>query len=189
MTSTLKEQKNNTNIILEVFAVVFNLLYTFLYLNSNVWCYLFGIIGPLLFVLLCYRKKLYAEPVLQLFYVGFAIYGWLNWGGEWRTEHWSLVKHFPYIIGGLFITAIAGYYLRNKTDAKFPYLDSFVTVFGIVGTWIMVNYVHENWLYFILINALSIFIYYRRKMFLGTLMFVLYFIMACDGYFVLGFFS
>ncbi len=185
----LTQTRNYTNIILEVFAVVFNLLYTLFYLNGNVWCYLFGIIGPLLFVLLCYRKKLYAEPVLQLFYVGFAIYGWLNWGGEWRTEHWSFLQHLPLIITGLVVTAIGGHYLSKKTDAKFPYADSLVTAFGIIGMWVMVNYVHENWIYFIIINALSIYIYYKRKMFLGTLMFVLYFIMACDGYFSLGIFS
>lgn len=180
---------NRINILLEVAAVVFNLLYTLYYLRGDVWCYFFGIIGPILFVLLCYRKKLYAEPLLQVFYIGFAIYGWLTWGGEWRQEHWPFMQHLPYMLSGVLLSALAGHYLKKNTDAKLPYIDSFITVFGIIGMWVMVNYVHENWLYFILINGLSIYVYLRRRMYLGTAMFVLYFIMACDGYFKLGIFT
>ncbi len=183
-----KRHRITTNTWLEVLAVIFNLLYTYFYLNSNVWCYFFGIVGPICFVFLCIRKRLYAEPVLQLFYIGFAIYGWINWGGEWHTEHWPLIMHLPYLGVGLLVTALGGYYLKQNTNAAFPILDSFVTVFGIIGTWIMVNYVHENWLYFILINALSIYIYFQRQLFLGALMYVLYFFMAIDGYFQLGIF-
>jgi len=175
--------------ILEVSAVIFNLLYTIFYLNDSVWCYLFGIVGPLLFILLCLRKKLYAEPILQMFYIGFALYGYLTVGEEWTTIHWSFYHHLPYLIAGVVVFIIAGYSLRKKTDAKLPYLDSLVTVFGIIGTWMMVNYVHENWLYFIAINAISIFIYFNRQLYLGGIMFIIYFIMACDGYFTLGIFS
>lgn len=176
------------NRVLEILAVVLNLTYTVLYLNSNPWCYLFGILGPLMLALLCLRNKLYAEPVLQLFYIILAAYGWIVGSDIWRIEHWHFSQHLPYIICSVIISVIFGYFLQKYTDAKLPFADSVVTVFGITATWLMVNYVHENWLYFMMINGVSIWIYLRRKLYFGAAMFALYLLMSIDGYFELKIF-
>ncbi|MBX7051190.1 MAG: nicotinamide riboside transporter PnuC [Flavobacteriales bacterium] len=176
------------NRLLEILAVAFNLLYTILYLNGSIWCYFFGVLGPLLLAILCFRNKLYAEPVLQLFYIGFAIYGWFAGSGEWIIVHWSVQQHLPYLFSSILIAMVAGYILKKRTDAKLPFADSVVTTFGITGTWLMVNYVHENWLYFIMINSLSVIIYVRRRLFIGAAMFMLYLLMSIDGYFALKMF-
>jgi nicotinamide mononucleotide transporter len=178
-----------SNKVVEFLAVVLNLLYTILYLNGSVWCYLFGVLGPLMLLVLCWRNKLYAEPVLQLFYTGFAVYGWLGAETNWTMVHWPFSRHIPFIFAGLILAGVAGFLLKRKTDAKLPYLDSVVTVFGVIGTWIMVNYVHENWLYFIGINAISIYIYTKRKLFFGAAMFLIYLLMAIDGYFQFNLFT
>ncbi|MBL0316617.1 MAG: nicotinamide mononucleotide transporter [Flavobacteriales bacterium] len=176
------------NRILEISAVVLNLMYTILYLNGSSWCYLFGILGPVTLAALCLRNKLYAEPLLQLCYVGFAIYGWVNGGEEWVVKHWTFNQNLPYIVVSLILALTAGVLLKKFTDAKLPVADSVVTVFGITGTWLMVNYVHENWLYFIMINSISVLIYVRRKLYVGAAMFALYLFMAVDGYFELKLF-
>lgn len=176
------------NRLLEIFAVVLNLLYTVLYLNGSVWCYLFGVLGPLFLAILCFRNKLYAEPFLQLCYIGFAIYGWINLGGEWTIVHWTIQEHIPYVVASVVLSILSGYILKKHTDAKLPFADSVVTIFGITGTWLMVNYVHENWLYFIMINSMSVLIYIRRKLYIGAAMFLLYLLMSLDGYFALKIF-
>ncbi len=176
------------NKILEITTVVLNLLYTILYLNGNQWCYLFGILGPLAFIVLCYRNKLYAEPILQMCYIAFAIYGWMNLGDAWTILHWPTSQHILYILIGIIASLFSGYTFRKLTEAKLPYVDSVITVFGIIATWMMVNYVHENWLYFMFINALSIYVYLKRKLFFGAALFVLYLLMSIDGYFELKIF-
>ncbi|MDZ4750787.1 MAG: nicotinamide riboside transporter PnuC [Flavobacteriales bacterium] len=168
---------------IEFFAVVFNLLFTYLYLQSDPLCFLFGVFGPLLFVYLCYDKKLYAETALQVFYMAMAVYGYVNWGGEWRIEHRSIEWHLPYLIFGLAATFLMAYILKKKTDARLPLPDSFTTVFALIGTWIMMTYIHESWLYFIAINTISLIIYPMRGMWLSSIMFAIYLLMAIDGYF------
>jgi nicotinamide mononucleotide transporter len=79
-----------------------------------------------------------------------------------------------------------GYFLQKKTDAQRPYLDSAIAVYAVAATWLMVNFVPENWLYFIIINAASIVLYSLRGLYFGTLMFVVYLLMSIDGYFELG---
>ncbi len=176
------------NKLIELTTVVLNLLFTILYLNGNPWCYLFGILGPMAFIILCYRNKLYAEPILQLCYIVFAIYGWMNLSEQWQIVHWSSSRHIPFLISGMVISLTSGFLLQKFTQAKLPYVDSVITVFGIVATWMMVNYVHENWLYFMFINALSIYVYLKRKIFFGAALFVLYLLMSVDGYFELKIF-
>jgi nicotinamide mononucleotide transporter len=168
---------------IEFFAVIFNLLFTFLYLKGNVWCYVFGVLGPFMFIYLCYSKKLYSETFLQVFYVAMAICGFFNLGNEWHIDHWPIQKHIPYLISGVLITILVAFYLKKKTDAKLPLADTFTTVFAIIGTWLMMNYVHENWLYFIVINAVSLVIYPLRGMWLASFMFLIYLLMSIDGYF------
>jgi nicotinamide mononucleotide transporter len=181
-------EKISAELVLEIFAVIFNLLFTILYLNSSQWCYLFGVLGPAFFVILCYRKSLFAEVLLQGFYIILAIYGFLNWGGEWRKLHWTFAQNLPYIIAGVILVLLSGLFLSKYTKAKLVYIDSFTTVYGIIGTWLMVNYVHENWLYFIAINLVSIYMYASRSMWLASAMYLFYLLMAIDGFFELGIF-
>lgn len=187
MSDELSSPRLSTRLI-EVLAVVLNLLFTFFYLRFNPVCYLFGIAGPIAFIYLCAVKKLYAEIVLQIVYIGLALYGWLTLGQSWPSDSWNANTHLLFIGGGVAATFISGNVLKKYTNAQLPFLDSTTTVFGIIAAWAMVNYVHENWLYFIAINMLSIILYSKRKMYLGSAMFTLYLVMAIDGYFQLHWF-
>jgi nicotinamide mononucleotide transporter len=169
--------------ILELIAVVFNLLFTFLYQYQNWWCFVFGIIGPALLAIVLYRKSLFAETFLQFIYIGLAIYGWLHISNTWTLKSISFSQHALLIgIGGLF-TIISGYFLKKKTTAQLPYIDSFTTVFAIIATALMMIPIHEAWLYFIVINSVSIFMYSKKKLFLGALMFAVYLFLSIKGYF------
>ena len=171
--------------ILEIAAVVFSLLYTILYLEENFWCFLFGGLGATLFTYLCWIRKIYAESFLQLFYIAFAIYGYLNVGAEWSAAAWPWSMHLPFLGGGAVLMAVIGMYLSKGTESKMPYLDAFTTVFSLIATYIMVSFVHENWLYWIIIDAVSIYLYYKRKLYFGSILFFIYFLLSIKGYFEL----
>jgi nicotinamide mononucleotide transporter len=47
----------------------------------------------------------------------------------------------------------------------------------------MINLVHENWLYWIVIDTVSIYLYAKRGLKLGSVLFALYLLLALDGYF------
>lgn len=181
-------QRNLFLMFAEIVAVVLNLLYTYLYLHNNPVCFWMGGMGSAIFVWLCFAKKLFAESFLQLFYVVMAVYGFIHFGGEWRTVHTAFSDHVFWLAGGLFLVAASGFFLKQFTRQKMPYVDSFTTVFGIIATWHMVNFVHENWLYWLVINTVSIFMYAKRGMYIASLMFVLYLLMSVDGYFELNWF-
>lgn len=173
----------------EAIAVLLSLAYTFLYIRFAATggdislAYIPAFFGSLVFMLLTWNKKIYAESALHLFYVLFALYGFFGTPDDWRIEHTTWLEQLPYLIGGFIAVASTGYLLKLKTDAATPYLDAFTTVFSLIATWLMLAYIHENWIYWIVIDFVAIYLYALRKMYISSLLFVLYLIMAIDGYF------
>ncbi|MFZ4783924.1 MAG: nicotinamide riboside transporter PnuC [Flavobacteriales bacterium] len=175
--------------IIEFLAVIFNLLFTWLYILGTPWCFLFGILGPVFLFVLCYQRKLYADAFLQLAYIGFAIFGYLQVASGWHAMILPSSNHVLLISLGLIITLVSGKLLSSKTDAQFPYIDSFTTAFALIATFLMMIPVKEAWLYFMVINTTSLFMYAQRKLYYGAFMFLVYLAMSIDGYFIFGWFS
>lgn len=175
--------------LLEWAAVICNVLFTVLYLNSNEAAFAMGILGPLLLLILSWREKLYAEPVLQVVYIISAVVGWYNVQSGWK--HWQIDNgtHVLLFLLSLSIAVIWGFVLKRYTSANFPMLDALVASWGMLATWLMMYQVSACWLYLIAVNVLSLFIYWRRRLYIAACMFFLYLVMAVDGYFVLRWFE
>lgn len=170
---------------LEVLAVIFSIGYTALITYGIEAAWACGIIGASLYFYICFQKKLYAETTLQLFYIATAIYGWYNWSdtGGIIIRDWTINDHLQSIGIGIVGVLIVGFLLKKFTDAALPYIDSFTTVFAIIATLLMITLVHENWLYFIVIDAISVLMYYKRGLKLTSILFVIYTLLSINAYF------
>jgi nicotinamide mononucleotide transporter len=171
--------------LIEALAVVFSLAYTWMYLKGELpEGYIFAGLGAGLFAFLCWKRKIYAESALQFFYIGMAVYGYnlISEGGT-SADQVTLYTHVIWLSTATLGTVLLGLFLKHSTDASMPYLDAFTTIFSLVATWLMINLVHENWLYWIVIDTVSIYLYAKRGLKLGSVLFALYLLLALDGYF------
>lgn len=168
----------------EAAAVLLNLVYLYLYINGSRWCWPAAFAGSGLFVWLCLRRQMLAEVLLQLFYIAMAVYGFFGTtGGMQESAVWSLGQHMWLIGLSTMGTVALGAFLRWRTRAALPWLDSFTTVFSLAATWAMVNMVHENYLYWMVIDSAAVYLYWSRGLRLGAGLFVVYFVMVVLGYF------
>ena len=103
--------------------------------------------------------------------------------GETSAEQITLYTHAIWLSTATLGTVLLGMFLKHSTDAAMPYLDAFTTIFSLVATWLMINLVHDNWLYWIVIDTVSIYLYAKRGLKLGSVLFALYLLLALDGYF------
>ena len=174
-------------LVLEILAIVFGLVYTVLYIQEVQYCFLFAFFGAAIYAYLCYQKKIFAESFLQVFYIVTAIYGWFNWG-EFNENSYSRFTQLILLLTSILVMLLTGYLLKQKTDSKLPYLDSFTTIFSLTGTWLMVNFIHETWLYFTAINIVSMFLYYQRGMKLSVVLYAFYVYLSIAGWFGLELF-
>jgi nicotinamide mononucleotide transporter len=77
---------------------------------------------------------------------------------------------------------MSGYLLSENTDARLPYLDSFTTWGSVFTTVMVARKVLENWLYWIVINSVSIYLYIDRDLDQTAAMFVVYLVLSALGY-------
>lgn len=172
---------------LEIIAVAFNVGYIILATRGNVWCWPLGILGSLLSIWLFINGKIYAEAFLFVYYVAMGFYGWNQWSKKRSDEddleivEWKLQKHFFLIMGGYIATGALFLVLRKYTDAQMPLLDSFTTVFSFVATWLTAKRYIENWVYWIGINALTVYLYSSRGFQVYAILSVVYTVMAVYG--------
>ena len=173
---------------LESVAVLFSILYVILVVRENIWCWAAAIVSVSLYIFICFEAKLYAETGLQGFYLIMAITGYVFWKEspnkqQVNIKELSIGHHALILFVGIVFTLILGYILTIYTQAKLPLLDSFTTVFSIVATFMVIKKILENWLYFIAIDLISIYLYNSRDLQQTAMLFMLYTIIAFIGYY------
>lgn len=185
---------------IEALAVLLGLAYVILAAAESIWCWPAALVSVSLYIYICLEAQLYAETGLQVFYWIMAIVGWWNWSRHNRQARtaendlshlktdslpissWPLRKHAIVIGINLAGSLLLGWLLASYTDAANPYLDSFTTIFSLYTTWMVTLKVLENWLYWILIDAASVYLYASRDLYLTAVLFILYTIIAVAGY-------
>ena len=171
---------------IETFAVAFSISYVVLAAKGNIWCWFFAILSVSIYIFLCYEAKLFAETILQIFYLIMAFIGYFTWNNsneKFTAKQLSISNHILIILSGAIITFLIGFYLATYTEAKMPIIDSFTTCFSIIATFLVVKKILENWIYWIIIDVASIYIYFSRDLHLTSLLFLVYTVIAIIGYF------
>ena len=170
--------------IIESLAVFFSLLYVILAAKENSLCWGAALISVSLYIYICFTAKLYPETGLQIFYLIMAIIGYFTWNkkSKEKIKEWSEFKHLIIITLGALFSFIMGFYFFTYTDSAMPIIDSFTTVFSIIATYMVVKKVLGNWLYWIVIDLLSVYMYFHRDLHLTSLLFIAYTTIAVYGY-------
>ena len=187
MTQEIFQLFSNLNFnwsVIESLAVLFSLLYVILAAKENIWCWVAALISVSLYIYICYTAKLYPETGLQIFYLIMAIIGYFTWNkkNKEKIKEWSEFKHLIIIILGALFSFIMGFYFFTYTESAMPIIDSITTTFSIIATYMVVKKVLGNWLYWIVIDLLSVYMYFHRDLHLTSLLFVAYATIAVFGY-------
>ncbi len=173
---------------IESFGVVFSLLFVFFNAREKIICWLFGILSSLFYIYIFFSSKLYGDSILQFYYLGIAFYGWFSWSKKSSGSSALMVKYLGFssvlkwLIIGVLLTPVFGYYLDSFTDSDVPYFDGATTVFSFIATWMMTRKILQNWLLWIVVDLASVFLYIYKELYLTSGLFLVYTIMAVYGY-------
>ena len=128
------------------------------------------------------------ESALNVFYLVMAAYGLWAWhrGGEGgeslSVSSWQAGHHVLALSTVFVLTLVSGTLLHGNTAASFPYLDSFTTWAAVITTWMVTRKILENWLYWLVINTVSVGLFFQKALYLYALLFVLYLVISVYGY-------
>jgi nicotinamide mononucleotide transporter len=177
---------------IELLATLLALAYVILALRQSLWCWPAALLSTLLFTHVMWQSALLSDALLQLYYAGMALYGWWRWqqlrqqsaGSRSNVYEWRWQWHVLLIC----ITALAGWalggFMAQHTSADFAYLDAQTTAFSVMATLLVARKLVSNWLYWVVIDAVSIYVYAQKHLYFLTGLFMLYTVIAIAGYFI-----
>ena len=173
-----------STIVLEWIAVCSSIIYVILAARKLIYCWLFAFISSALYVYICFAANLYLESVLQLFYVVMAVVGFLLWNKSDSGEiiKWPAKYHVINLSLSTLTALLLGYLFSVYTDQANPYVDASTTVFSLVATFMVTKKILENWVYWIIIDAVSVYLYFSRDLHLTAVLFVIFTLLAITGY-------
>ncbi len=172
----------------ETLAVVLSVAYLLLAMRENSLCWYCAFFSTAIYVWIFGDVSLYMESALNIYYMAMAVYGWYQWqrGGDQQAglsiSRWSRRQHILALSAIAMATAVSGYLLDSRTDARLPYLDSFTTWASVLTTLMVARKIIDNWLYWIVIDGASIYLYLDRGLYQTAALFALYIVLAVIGY-------
>jgi len=171
----------------EVAAVLLSLLYLVLAIRQNALCWYAAFASTAIFTVLFWDVSLLMESALNAYYLVMAVYGWLLWrrGSSDQPQRpivrWQWRQHLIALVLIGTLSLISGGLLSEHTQAAMPYLDSITTWGAVVTTWMVARKVLENWLYWLVIDALSVYLFLERGLMLTAVLFMIYEVMVLFG--------
>lgn len=175
-------------VLVEYLGAALALLYLLLAMKESWWCWPAAIVSSFLYFLVFFEVKLYTEALLQIFYALMAIFGWTKWRPDAcgnvleKIKVWPLALHLKFGAFTIALTLPIAFLLYKYTDAALPWVDAPLTTFSILTTYLVAIKVLGNWIYWIVIDAISIVVYAYKGLHVSALLFLIYTVLAYIGW-------
>lgn len=173
----------------ELLGAILGILYIFFSIRQNILTWPTGLLTSVLYVIVFFNAKLYADMGLQVYYVVISIYGWYFWlKGKTKTETQVAVRfaspnlRIKLTLATIVLYGVILYILIHFTDSDVPYMDSMTTALSIVATWMLAKKYIGHWLIWIFVDAVSAGLYIYKGLWPTVILFAVYTVMAVLGY-------
>ena len=150
---------------LELIAVILGLIYLILLIKEKIACWIFGILSSAI-----------------------GIYGFWLWSikgvekKSFQIKDFKLRSHLITLVIGIVLSLLLGYSFSSLSDASSPYLDSFTTIFSFIASYLQAKKILSSFLYWIVINAATLYLYLHKELEFYFFLTVVYFIFSFVGF-------
>ena len=186
--------------ILEILGFSVGLLYLWWEYHADKRLWYASMVMPFISMWIYFSKGIYADFAINIYYLVIAVYGYIVWsrggrksenddntakGGDRRA---LAVSHIPMkmlilcVIAFLLIWTAIYLLLRFVTDSTVPLADSFTTALSIVGMWMLARKYIEQWIAWILVDAVCVFLYIYKGIYFYAALYAIYTVIAFFGY-------
>ncbi len=173
---------------LEIAANLVNLLAVLLAARNSVHTWTLGVVGCLLFGWMFYTVQLYADVLLQGFFIVTSLMGcwaWLRGDAGTALPIGRIAPRDLLAMAALAVLVASGYalLLHHFTDAYAPWIDSLVLAFSVLAQFLLMRRRLENWVIWLLVNTLAVPLYASRGLHLTAALYLLFWFNAWYGLF------
>ncbi len=172
---------------LEALAALFGLANILLIVRRSVWNFPAALIMVTLTGIVLWDAKLYSDAGLQAFFFIVNILGWALWArnrgeaGEIMVDRLGMLGRLVWITLAMAATYGWGLFMALNTDATNPWWDASVAMLSIAAQLLMTRRYIDNWHWWIVVNIISIGLYWQKQLYVFTGLYVIFLGMAVWG--------
>ncbi|MDR0484739.1 MAG: nicotinamide riboside transporter PnuC [Alphaproteobacteria bacterium] len=174
---------------LEWVSLVAGLLYIIYLIKEKRIAWLFGFISSTCLAIVVFSEQIYLQAILQAFYALIAIYGFIKWSKVdtkkkkvLKISEYPIKTHLVLIFIAVLISGSLAKAMEIFVESSYSTLDAFIFAFAILATYMQANKILSNWIYWIIINALTIILYLDPKLYVASTLMLIYLGLAIYGY-------
>ncbi|MEY4564020.1 MAG: hypothetical protein RLZZ618_3297 [Pseudomonadota bacterium] len=154
--------------------------------RNHVLTWPLGIVGAVLFAVLFSSTQLYADALLQVFFMATSVIGWRTWQRGDSARLPPVTRTAPGSLGimlcaALTVTVTYGQLLHHFTDAYMPFIDSAVLGFSVMAQLLLMQRRLETWGFWLIVNSLSVPLFASRGLHLTAALYAFYWVNALWG--------
>ncbi len=179
----------NWQISIEIIVFIFGILSVYFAKKENILVYPTGIIATVFSIYIMYHAKYFADMSINIYYSIMSIYGWYQWkkitNGETLSISRTNTKEKFIGVILFIITAIVCVSIYHFFDYKLQtnnYLDIFTTALFFTAMWYMARKKIENWTLWIIGDAICVYIFFDRQLYIIAIQYIIFTILAISAY-------
>ena len=169
---------------LEVGANAVNAISIVLAARNSVHTWWTGILGCVLFAVVFFMAHLYADTLLQGFFIGTSAVGWRRWllgesdGKPLRVTRESGSRIAIYLLAAVAVALAYGYLLARFTNAFAPFVDSLILFLSVTAQLLLMNRKYQSWWFWLIANTLSVVLFCGRGLWITAALYMAFWVNA-----------
>lgn len=178
----------NLQVAFELTGLVLGLVYLYYEYMASRKVWIFAMILPCVSMYVYYKRGVYADFGINIYYLITAIYGAIVWSGgkngkaERKISHASLTTRLFCGVAAVAFWCGIYFVLSRFTNSNVPIPDAFTTALSMVGCWMLARKYIEQWIVWIIVDSVSVGLFLYKEIYPYALLYLIYTIVACFGY-------
>jgi nicotinamide mononucleotide transporter len=154
--------------------------------HQHVLTWIISIVSPIVYVFVFFNAKLYADVLLQFFFIALSVYGFYCWkiqkvqseNAVRKINNTEIIYSSILTIG---LSFFFYYFLKRFTNSDVPFADAVLTSLSLIATWLTAKKFLENWWIWIIADLLYAILFLYKQLYITSVLYLLLAFLAIYG--------
>jgi nicotinamide mononucleotide transporter PnuC len=172
---------------IEIVGAALAFVFLLLEIEGNWLMWIVSLLSSAFYVYIFYDSSLYAVMGMNIYYLLMAVYGLYCWKFTSKKEDHVPFRHIekqqliPLSVISIGLISLSYLLLIHIPDSPLPLPESVVFALSIAATWMAAKKYVECWWLWIIVNILSIGVYYYQHLYATAVLFIIYALFSIVG--------